>query len=1342
MSRITFPPNPPDGQIFEALPGLYYQYRKADNSWIRIDGVESLPNASPLQDGLMTSDDLRKLLNLIIPPPQASLKGEDCQLIFRQGKIGIYSSDGSLRIAPKLSLMNKAAQTQTDRPWDIHRNTVGIEFTLNLNQFINEVKKRGKIIETQLIGDKGSIGDIGDAGRDKLDTGPTGGKGLDGANSPFGGSLAQESLGLEVTATDETRAIVDLTTEKISEDENYLVVTRATVGNPDACPSEISPLSIKSPWLLVVQPGVTTINKLTKLTDDCGVPCAICSSSVHYVNIDPIIDMIFSRFKDRVIALKKAKEDLVSSWLKSMVYLFNQQKAALCCALENCRSRTRNVSTRQYIESQRIQAALGNFSLVVDGADDKMTVNLDEFKDCLAKGHEPTSQYVVEHLGAGCGEWLYEITVDASVHNRDPRNAGNASCLVFNLPPGSYYAEVIGCCAQLGTAAVAQGAMATEMVMDENGKVTAAGDVVLDSKAFDGAPVPGRPGYVYLHNLKGERVETKILMAGNPNTLTYNTRKGYKESSQYTGRVAILYNYALESGSAPEGTDPDSALPPGVQQVEQKIVTLPNLGKYGDPSVARSGYLGLTARFTHSGGPILMWIPDAEATGLPSSGSVKLGIQKVECLDNYLDYVTPANLSAAIAQATDFEAPIFVYRTKVSAANVVGVLRPYKGDQTSISNYGLSGGNAHLGTGPGLEGRVLKVFFYQGADGLSCYMIQNAAGVMSNNKSRIIITEKNNSTGSAVLLSNEPGELIPVDSPSAKKLLDLPLNSHLYDGLFEYVNRTAGGIVGMLDDLTEVRAWEIILDPLDTGDITMIKGGDGKDNTEIVLAQGPVKINFDYSTLRQPLGAETETESETPAAWGNELSVSTGAGEDSWWFRFVGDPGGPKGGNPYSLFDGTYDPHRASAGMEYGIFSAMDHQNIRLWRDYQPNGVEFIGAVDGSAGGNWAIPSQTPRAIRIYSINSDAGAKFADATRPITITDLKVLCTCYGANATTFSVTVIDDDGNLFEFPDRTISRNTFDVNTLTWVSFGAPTNDEVIVIESDPSILETPPTGTIIGTEVRGQFKKQLDLRKVRRIIVDIKRAEKDKYVLGIHTISAMLDGMARWPSDSQVVDPSKGVAEPQAYAILEGFAVYWRYEVPANGWPKLPDNVINDYLSQWWPPQALTDIWSMIPDFSGESLDKKPVIKNPLEEIKANRLIFTTIPPTDGCQMFWKQVEWLERGHRIGAACSFYIVIDGMGFIVVKRSIGIDMACGGGESADNPCIANFVAAGEGHPAIAWPSTNGEEFIGKPTSGYVTFIKDADLSQRILEKLGKGEITKIHGDPINSIPFILFPSI
>jgi hypothetical protein len=131
---------------------------------------------------------------------------------------------------------------------------------------------------------------------------------------------------------------------------------------------------------------------------------------------------------------------------------------------------------------------------------------------------------------------------------------------------------------------------------------------------------------------------------------------------------------------------------------------------------------------------------------------------------------------------------------------------------------------------------------------------------------------------------------------------------------------------------------------------------------------------------------------------------------------------------------------------------------------------------------------------------------------------------------------------------------------------------------------------------------------------------------------------------------------------------------------------------------------------------------------------------PMHAGCYMSYKQIEWLERGHRTGAACSCSVIVDGQKYIVSKRSIGTDMTCGGGESLSNPCVALWTSLDEGHPAIAWPTLDGDEFAGMPTSGSHGFVRNNDLSDAILEKIANGEIDNVNGDPAANIPFIIFP--
>jgi hypothetical protein len=722
---------------------------------------------------------------------------------------------------------------------------------------------------------------------------------------------------------------------------------------------------------------------------------------------------------------------------------------------------------------------------------------------------------------------------------------------------------------------------------------------------------------------------------------------------------------------------------------------------------------------------------------------VILGINKVECMDRFIADTPPQDRQAAIEYGTAFESPIYIYRRAISSTNVIGAIRPYEGDLSASANYGLVGGNANLQFGPELETGVMKVFFYNGTDGLTFYLIQNKKNGTFTNESRIFVSSSNNSAPLSVVVSDEPGDLIESSSNSIKRVLDLPLDATLFDGLFNYVDQTAGGVIGVFDDLTEIRDWEVNLDAVDTGQLTMLKAADGHDDSEIVLAQGPLKVDYDFSNEREPI-----EEGETPdprTAWGGLTGLTSG----NWYYKFVGDDPSSRL-NPYSLFDGTYAGPASfdiGIGNVFTIYNSVKDQNIRLWRDYKAESSD-VALVPAAGLGEWIKPPQTNVNMLLYTANSEAKNIYAK-NNPISVSDLRVLATSLTHPAVTFSLTLVDEDGNAFEFPERTIYKQgtTADENqAVQWISFGTPIEPEVVIVESDPTTLESPPDGPIIGTEVTGDFKFDLDLRKLSRLIIDIKHCEEGggRPIIGIHTIAAMTN-FKRFPTGG-----SNDQKEPFAYVIIESFARYWRYEVPADGWPDpyIPDNWIGFNIAQWWPPLAVNDVWSIIQGFDGESIRSgagpriSDLEKDPTEEIKNNRIIFTTIPPSDGCQMHWKQVDWLERGHRIGAACSFFITVDGMSFIVSKRSIGVDTTCGGGESADNPCVQTFVEAGVGHPAIAWPSIDGDEFIGKPTSGFITFVKDDALSDRILEEFAKGNATQISGDPQLNIPFVLFPSL
>jgi hypothetical protein len=218
---------------------------------------------------------------------------------------------------------------------------------------------------------------------------------------------------------------------------------------------------------------------------------------------------------------------------------------------------------------------------------------------------------------------------------------------------------------------------------------------------------------------------------------------------------------------------------------------------------------------------------------------------------------------------------------------------------------------------------------------------------------------------------------------------------------------------------------------------------------------------------------------------------------------------------------------------------------------------------------------------------------------------------------------------------------------------------------------------------------------------------------------------------------EPVINFTEEDVTAYLENF---WRITEPDN--PNSPNEF--ERLKEFCPDCTVVKCDNTDQDAlrreTIECIDKNSNILVPL-----NKFLFTPIAPCESCLMHWKQVEWYERGWRTSNACGAFVEIDGMQWIVVKRSIGIDTSCGGGESENTQCIKQFIEAGQGHPAIAWPSIDGEEFIGRPTSGFARFVKDPGLSDAIIEAMANHQARSMRGNltagnTAETIPFILFP--
>ena len=425
---IKFPANPENGTIFEPIPGLFYQFDASAKSWIRVDGLRALGLATSSTDGLMTPADLKKLEALIIPPPQLVLSSEECKLSFSAGVIAFKSDDDSLNINSTLTLQNGKS---VEEPWVLHENTAAIDFKVVVNKILEFATAVGNIRTTIIPGKRGARGPRGDNGIDKLDTGPVGEDGQPGANSPFGAALTAPGVPFDLAQDNGRRALVKIETEEINVGQTKLIATRANIGNPDACPDRVKPKFFNSPWLLVLNDNPANLELVIDPQQDCPI---LACPQLHYLNIRPLLAAMSDRFDALVNELKRNKEELVNAWLSAMIALFNDQKAALCCALEHCKSTGRNQDARRYIETQRLLAQQGDASIAIDGRNERNTVDLTRIGQCSpVLLPRPDRAPSVVRGKDNCAECFVTVRVDPQIHSTDQQQSGKPSIISGNL---------------------------------------------------------------------------------------------------------------------------------------------------------------------------------------------------------------------------------------------------------------------------------------------------------------------------------------------------------------------------------------------------------------------------------------------------------------------------------------------------------------------------------------------------------------------------------------------------------------------------------------------------------------------------------------------------------------------------------------------------------------------------------------------------------------------------------------------------------------------------------------------------------------------------------------------
>ena len=447
-----FPVGVPDGTIYEVSVGSYYQYNARQNNWVKVDGPAiSLELATPSNDGLMSSDDYIKLNDLLLPPPRTSLSNENCSYVFDSGVFGFRSSSNHLNIETELTLIDKDSKgfdKEVKNVWRIHDNTYGINFRLNLQKLITEMTSRGTLTYNKSIGPQGQKGLTGASGIDNLETGPKGDTGQDGVNAPFSGFLSQDPDGF--LTGDANRAIVDVSVEEVSASENYLVLTRANLGDANFCPKFVRPKNLNSKWIVAIDERphkrilVEECNPVICGTALCdthiskAIIQSYCSTSLYYIDFSSIEQAIRDRYVYLLGELKSVKEEAASSVLKVMIDMFTEHKLALCCALENCVSRRENQRHRNIIDGERIQATQAGLGIIVDGEEYRNYVDTNPGEVCI----EDATDALKEEQGTD-----NPTVVDGNklIVNCGDNNSASSS-VTMELEAGEYRVDVSTCC--------------------------------------------------------------------------------------------------------------------------------------------------------------------------------------------------------------------------------------------------------------------------------------------------------------------------------------------------------------------------------------------------------------------------------------------------------------------------------------------------------------------------------------------------------------------------------------------------------------------------------------------------------------------------------------------------------------------------------------------------------------------------------------------------------------------------------------------------------------------------------------------------------------------------------
>ena len=381
MKDTLFPPNPTHGMIYQQKNGVLYQYDITIKAWVKIASDNlNITLATATTDGAMSAADLKKLNQMVLPAQATSIKGNDCISPYKSGHIELKSGDDFIKIESSAVLQNvdyKGDYVTESMPYQIHQHTYGFDFGIDVSNLIDELRKRNQINLEGKPGPKGETGQRGDPGLSGILCGPAGDQGVKGSAPESSITVVPETFAAQARpglrrALVNAKVMIDPT-----DDSSYtLQFDRQVIGSADASASEFYVKQIESTWILAT---IASDSRDTTQQLECGVIAGGIDGTntydLYYVDVADIMEAIRTKFEDEVQRLKLGYEEIVRFWVNTMSDLFDEQKSALSCAFEKCRSMTKSSNERKHMESVA-STIFGKGKMDIHGRNSNQSVKL------------------------------------------------------------------------------------------------------------------------------------------------------------------------------------------------------------------------------------------------------------------------------------------------------------------------------------------------------------------------------------------------------------------------------------------------------------------------------------------------------------------------------------------------------------------------------------------------------------------------------------------------------------------------------------------------------------------------------------------------------------------------------------------------------------------------------------------------------------------------------------------------------------------------------------------------------------------------------------------------------